>query len=235
MIWEISAYELRQVSETLKDILTDCFFAFDVDEIRLVNVDPERVVYVEYKVKPKQGTYSNSKLVYFPFYIQTLHKVMRNCQRQDMATLRFDQDILHINIYNNNNMKNSISLRGLVDDIPVYITPNKHFEAEFIYPAFHLYKIFHELGALARQVEITIHPDQVIFQAQDETGTSSCYTREVNIQYEFNGKFITKYLEKFCKTCITAYLRFRVARDYPLNVCYDLAHGSLEMSIASWG
>ena len=115
-----SAFQWKVLADTLKDILTECFFVFEPTKITMNNVDPEKVVDIFYEVRPSPDVYQCPETFKFPVYIQTVYRVLRGVKQTDTMEMSKLQDgSLKIVVYSQfGNIKNQISLCPLQDDIP---------------------------------------------------------------------------------------------------------------------
>lgn len=232
-----SAFEWKILADTLKDILTECFFIFDAKKITMNNVDPEKVVDIFYEISPGIETYHCDVPFKFPVYIQTVYRVLRGVKVADtMEMCDLPDGSLKMTVYSEfGNIKNQISLRPLKDDIPTYIRNEKTYQVGVTILNDQLYHILHDLAALSRQVNIHVQDSAITFSSKDESGTSSSYSQTFNElapSYWFSNTYLLKFLEKFTKPGISKFVSLRIDNTLPLSVVYYLENGSLEMTIA---
>lgn len=235
-----SAFKWKCLADTLKDILTECFFVFEQDKITMNNVDPQRVVDVYYAEKPdteKDQNYVCAIPFHFPCYIQTLYRVLRGVKTKDTMEMSNQYDgSLQIIVYSEFGcVKNHISLKPLKDEIPTYIRNERNYQVGISILNDQFYHIVHDLGALSRQVNIHVEDQVIKFTARDESGTESCYSQtfqELEPSYLFNNTYLLKFLEKFSKPGLEKFINIRLDHNLPLSVVYYLDHGYLEMTIA---
>lgn len=238
MFWSTSACELKSIADTLKDILTTCWFVFTQDKIELVNIDPEKVVTVKLDLRPKPQDYHCVESFSFCMYIQVLYKVLRGCKPNEQAIIQNNAGSGNLSIEirevnNNDNLKMRIILNGLQDQLPKYIVPNQMYDKSLTFNSSRLYYIFHDLGAISRVFKISCSGTSVGFQAQDESGTNLTFCEPVeNLNYKFNGAFLIKYIEKYLKPKLAKHVTLRLKEGSPLSVVYYLENGFLEMTIA---
>ena len=236
--YETSASELKTISDVLKDILAECWFVFEESSITMTNVDPEKVVVVSLFVKPKTQDYQCTSKFVFPFYIQTLYRVLRGVKPNDVAIITDGPGAsLQIDIMTMHGVKkNQIVLQPLKDNPPVFLRQQHHFDVEIKIETQQLYRILHDLSALSRKVTLTIDQEDVIFSSEDESGTSSVYSQGFpELNYHFKAMYLIKYLEKFTKPGLSDKVCIRVKQNSPLNLVSYLERGYLEMSIAPSG
>lgn len=235
--FQTSASELKSIADVLKDVLAECWFVFTPSSITMNNVDPEKVIAVNLRLNPDSSIYQCTEKIVFPFYIQTLYRVLRGVKKNDVAILQMYPEngrTLDISVLTQAGlMKNKITIQPLQDTLPSFIRHPQKYSVEIKMETHQFYHILHDLSALSRKVNIKINQDKVSFSSQDDSGTRSVFTQGFpKLNYVFNGTYLIKYLEKFCKPNLAPEIKIRVERDTPLSVVYHLEHGSLEMSIA---
>lgn len=235
MRYTTSALEWKTIADTLKDILTECFFVFDQQTITMNNVDPEKVVEVYLEITPNSSYNCPTKFV-FPIYIQTVYRVLRGVKANDTMTMEDDpQGNLVIHVYSHANvLKNQVILKSLHQNVPSFIRNARTYAVAVKFESDQLYHILHDLSALSRKVSISIKDKVVTFQSEDESGTISCYKNQFEelVHVKFHNTYLVKFLEKFTKPCLTDMIVVRIENSVPLSVVYPLANGFLEMTIA---
>jgi hypothetical protein len=232
-----SAIEWKTLADSLKDILTECFFVFEPTTISMNNVDPEKVVEVYYKITPNPETYLCTTTFHFPVYIQTIYRVLRGVKSGDTMEMRANDDA-SLSLYITSSAgvpKNEITIQPLQETIPSYIRNPRNYAVSVSILNDQLYTILHDLAALSRQVSIHVEDQVITFSAIDEGGTKSTYSQsfsELDPSYFFHNTYLTKFLEKFSKPGIQSIANLYLDSTLPLTVAYYLENGSLEMSIA---
>jgi hypothetical protein len=232
-----SAYEWKVLSDSLKDILTECFFVFESTQITMNNVDPEKVVDVYYEIRPNPETYFCKTTFKFPVYIQTVYRVLRGVKPTDtMEMMDLMDGSLKLTVHSEfGTIKNQISLRRLQEEIPTYIRNQRDYEVGVTILNDQLYHILHDLAALSRQITIRAQDSAITFSAKDESGTMSSYSQsfnELDFRYRFSNTYLLKFIEKFTKPAMNRFVTLRMHKQLPLSVVYYLENGSLEMTIA---
>lgn len=237
LLYTAKAYQFKQISETLKDILSECWFVFEMEHFTMKNVDPEKVVSVDLFVKPPRKDYNCTTRFVFPFYIQTLYRIFRGVRPNDMATIQDNHgDGLIITIHTDKGVvKNVITMKPL--NSPVISFESRpvvhHISVEF--ECSQLYSILRDLSSISRRVTLEVKEQDIIFTSEDDYGTiSTCsqFFPVINHHYLFKKTYLAKYLEKFSKPGLGMKIFMRLANDYPLEMLYNLEHGSLTMSIS---
>lgn len=233
--YRTKATELKTIADVLKDVLAECWFVFDTDIITMTNVDPEKVIAVSLYLRPDPTTYQCGRKFIFPFYIQTLYRVLRGVKSSDMAVLsEGNGGCLQIDIMTAFGvLKNQITLQPLKDSFPIFLRQQHHYEVEVRIDSRQFYHILHDLSALSRKVTVKVVHDEVSFLTEDDNGTKSIFTQAFpELDSHFTGTYLLKYLEKFSKPALADEIKIRMSQDTPLSVVYHLERGSLEMSIA---
>jgi len=235
MLWTTSAGELKAIADTLKDVLTECWFEFHDNRIVLLNVDVEKVVTVYMEIKPPPDDYTCPNTIYFATYIQLIYKVMRGSKASDMATLYSENgSSLDIQVKDaNQNTKMMISLKGLNSKASKYTIPLQIADYQLDFNTSTMYYLLHDLGAISRTFDITINNNVVTFSANDEAGTILKFSDIRNTStYSYKQTFLTKYVEKYLKPKLCKFVTLRFRQNAPLSVVFHLSHGFLEMTMA---
>lgn len=237
LFYKCKAQKMKQISETLKDILAECWFVFDSSSITMRNVDPEKVVSVHLFLKPPQNEYLCTSKLTFPFYIQTLYRIFRGVRQGDMATFHDIADgsgSILISIHTESNiLKNEIRMRPLQSQGLDFITPPVKYDVDVTFESGQLYNILRDLSSLSRKIVIKIDGHHVNLIAEDDYGTVSTHNQYFDVlNYNFHATYLSKYLEKFSKPGLGDHIVLRIRRDMPLTALYNLEHGSLTMSIS---
>lgn len=231
------ASNLKTLADSLKDILTECWFQFEKDHITMVNVDPEKVIAVQYFQRPPVLTYVCSEPFTFPFYIQTLYRVLRGVRSNDEAKLWCSGTSmpLTISIFSSTGvMKNTITIAPLNITPSQYIKPHLQYDVEVNIESQQFYHILHDLSAISRKLRIKMLGNTIEFMGSDECGTTSSFEQSFPqlANQVFDATYLLKYLEKFAKPAVSPHLTLKLQRDQPLSVVYHLENGFLEMTIA---
>jgi len=237
LFYTCKAQKLKQISETLKDILAECWFVFDSTSIVMRNVDPEKVVSVHLYLRPPSDQYRCTSEFTFPFYIQTLYRIFRGVRLGDMATI---QDIpngggaILISIHTEKGvLKNEIRMKPLQSQGLYFLTPPIKYDVDITFESCQLYNILRDLSSLSRKVVLQIDGRYVSLIAEDDYGTISTHRQDFDIlNYQFKNTYLSKYLEKFSKPGLGESITLRVCQGVPLTALYNLEHGSLTMSIS---
>lgn len=236
LFYTCKAQKLKQISETLKDILAECWFDFDTTCITMMNVDPEKVVSIHLCLSPPVEDYKCTTQIKFPFYIQTLYRIFRGARLGDKATI---QDIpssggsLLISIYTEKGvLKNEVRMKPLNSDSLSFRSFSR-FDVEISFESSQLYNILRDLSSLSRKVMLTIDGHDVKFTSEDDYGTISTFRQDFDIlNYQFKNTYLSKYLEKFSKPGLGDIIILRISNGNPLTALYNLEHGFLTMSIS---
>ena len=235
LYYQISALQLKTIADVLKDVLAECWFVFEPSKIHMTNVDPEKVVSVSLQLQPTSDTYQCTTKFTFPFYIQTLYKVLRGVKPDDVAILKDGAGhSLCIDILTNNVLRSSITLQPLNDPFPTFLQQAHQYDAEYKLDAKELYRVLHDLSALSRKVCIHVNNQELKFTSEDETGSAIMFTQTFpsTSTYNFQGVYLIKYLEKFAKPNLAKDVFLLLHHRSPLTLVYRWEYGSLEMSIA---
>lgn len=234
MKYTCSASHLKTIADVLKDILTECWLVFESNKISMTNVDPEKVIAVNLEIVPSSDYECESRFV-FPFYIQTLYKVLRGAKPHDTAILsNGPADVIQISILSGSKiLKNQIVLQPLQNVLPVtYVKQKKTNAIEIHINTNQLYHILHDLSALSRKMTIIGNGGNLEFTAKDDCGSISVFSQAVSTDINFRGTYLIKYLEKFTKPALESEVVVGLSPGEPLSVLYTMENGCLELSIA---
>lgn len=233
----MDAFELRMVAESLKDIMVECWFLFTPNFIRMTNVDPEKVIMAEYYVNMPSDKYSCTSEFRFPIYIHTLYRLLRTAKRGETVILQSneDQTFMYISVF-----KATGHLKTQSRLYPLTTTPDLTIHNAIIYkdcfsiPTMDLYQVVHEMVNFSRHVTFEVYEGMLNIHCQDEMKTflrSSLPGADIDGPWE--GTFLGRYIEKFCKSNLRKNVVLRVEQNCPMTISYELEYGHLSMSIAS--
>lgn len=234
----MDAFELRMVTESLKDIMVECWFLFTPKFIRMTNVDPEKVIMTEYYVNLPSEKYTCPVEFRFPIYIHTLYRLLRTAKRGETVMLQSDTDHAYICI---SVFKENGDLKTQSRISPLTTTPDLTIRNAIIYkncfsiPTLELYRVIHEMVNFSRHVTMEIENGVLDVHCQDEMKTflrSSLPCDDI-LKTRWEGTFLGRYIEKFCKSNLRKNVILRVEQNCPMTISYELEYGHLSMSIAS--
>lgn len=238
MKWSVSAKELKTVADTLKDVLTQCWFIFDVKEISMLNVDPEKIARIVLRIQPDTTRYSlNSQAIIFTTYMQTIYKVMRGSKVKDTAMITIDENDtskMIIEIFEGDGTrKNLIHLVSMTNEYPRFSIPTLPYKSSLIINTSVLYHMLHDLSVVSREFTFEFSTGYLRLCAQDDCGTvKSHWTKFDGIEGSHKGKYLIKYAEKFCKPRLAKFVEIQFGKGFPLTFTFKIEDGYLEMSIA---
>lgn len=237
LFYTCKAQKLKQISETLKDILAECWFNFETTSITMRNVDPEKVVSVHLFMRPPQDEYQCTSPITFPFYIQTLYRIFRGVRQGDTATIKdipASNGSIHISIHNENGiLKNEIHMKPLQSECLSFSSPPIRYDVDITFETAQLYNILRDLSSLSRKVVLQFEGTDVSLIAEDDYGTISTHRQQFDILSYYSKKtYLSKYLEKFSKPGLGERITLFVCEGIPLKAVYNLEHGFLTMSIS---
>lgn len=233
---------LKTMADVLKDILIECWFTFETRKITMTNVDPEKIVAIHLELQPSDK-YACTTEFQFPFYIQTLYKVLRGVKARDVAILTDGpNNVLQIAILEKGEItKNQITLQPLQNVLPVVYARHPFIaeSPEMEFDTADLYRILHDLSAVSRKIGIMVQDQTITFTAQDDCGSISVFSKPFLSYpvktYQYKETFLIKYLEKFAKPTLKKTITLRLTPGAPLSAIYKLENGFLELSIAPLG
>lgn len=238
MKWSVSAREFKTIADTLKDVLTQCWFLFSPQGIQMFNVDPEKVALVRLDIQPDSTKYTCNESITFSTYMQTIYKVMRGSKNQDTATITIEDTsdplAMYIEIFEGDGTKkNVICLSNMADKYPKFVIPTTSYKYSIRMNTTNLYHIFHDLSVVSREFIFDFSNCQLKMSAKDDCGTVKSHWIKFEGQPgNHKGKYLIKYAEKFCKPRLSKFVTIRFSPGMPLSLLFDVEDGFLEMSIA---
>jgi hypothetical protein len=244
--YEFDAFQIRNVFDVLKDLLTHCWLVFHNGDLVITNIDPEKIIHVHCRLTPVSISCpsgdSNSLLKRFEFstYAQTIYKMFRATSIGQKATISLDRE--------NNQLTFAISKSGFslisrltslsIDRMSLELSSPIMIDVQNLATVY-LHKIMYTLSSVSRLADVNWNNDGITFRANDNIQTdvrieNTFTTSEVNKEpFNYNVKIIIKYLEKFCNKNLGKQLSFGLGIDGQIIVAYDLQNGDLCLTMAS--
>lgn len=235
--WKTGAYDFRLTVESMKDIMVECWFSFQPRHVRMNNVDPEKAVLIEYYMNPPSESYTcHRRYFYFPLYVNTLHQIVRTARRTDnLEVMSNDETTLTFILKDQHDHQKSQHEVRRLNVAPYFRAERGYVETDTcVLKTGDLYRILHDIIHFSRHVTFTAQHDKMHLQANDELGTLVTYTLPITVlNIPYQGTYLTRFLEKFCKSRLRETIILRVKEHAPLTVSFELPDGHLSMSIAS--
>jgi len=237
--------QFKSLLECLKELLTEVNMEFiEGKGIRLVSIDPGKVAMVHLIINDVEYFYTKGTVV-AGINMSFLYRMVRSLSTGDFMEWRIyedDPNVMHIELSNNERRTNTINKVKLLDLDEMEISiPRVEFDRVVSMPSTDLAKHIREVVTISNFVTIRGTKTTLEFIAEGEMATSHITIKPtasgLNWKYsedmdDIDGKFIVKYLEKFCKCNVDTNVELFLKNDYPLILRYELSIGTLRFCIA---
>ena len=240
---------IKILSESLKEILTDCNFIIDKNGIRLLAMDSTHTVLIHMKLDSENfEEFYCPKKVIVGLNMLNLFKLIKTMTNSDTLTLFMDKDNENqIGLRINNADKKTQTTYKLnlldLDEDEIKIPPAE-FDTELTMPSNDFQKIIRDMISIGENVQIQSFGTTLKLCckgdfAQQETvlgetseGLSFSQTQDPNKPTD--GNFSLKYLILFTKcTNLCNLINIYIKNDYPLIMKYNVASlGSIKLCLA---
>lgn len=237
--------QFKSLLECLKELLTEVNMEFiEGKGMRLVSIDPGKVAMVHLIVNDIEYFYAKGTVV-AGINMSFLYRMVRSLATGDLMEWRIyedDPNVIHIELSNNERRTNTINKVKLLDLDEMEISiPRVEFDRVVSMPSTDLAKHIREVVTISNFVTIRGTKSTLEFIAEGDMATSHITIKPtasgLNWKYsedmdDIDGKFIVKYLEKFCKCNVDTNVELFLKNDYPLILRYELSIGTLRFCIA---
>lgn len=238
MIWRISVRDLKLIIDLLRDILLQVWLEFDPMGIRFLSVDPEKVASIIMRLSPSAQEYKCSDSFVFSFYIQSLFKILRGANKNEVAVLtcfKENQNEMVVRITGNENQCFLIHRiqEPKPDYMPIPVPLVDTYVVKMDGDAF--YTIIKDLGAVGKLLEVSANEEKrIIFGTRDALGTTAEYVLQDQLaKSEFPPQYyIIKYIEKFTKPGLTEKIVIEFGRGETIRFVWNMDFGYLALSVA---
>lgn len=239
------AIQWKTLLDVLKDLITEVNFKFQPDLVKLVSLDPGKIGMVHLVVN-KLEYYYCPREVYVGVYVAYLYKILRSVTTSHHLEWRIRKDnptILEIIVSNSDRrIYTTHRIKILALDIEDVIIPQVQFEYVISMPSADLQKYVKELSHVSNVLIIRGSGKDVEFAAVGDLGETiitvsptpsglNWISKNIEEEY-FEGKFFSKYLEKFSKAQVDSTVELYVKSKYPLILKYNMVFGTLRFCIA---
>lgn len=253
MNFEHNAYEIRNLFDIMKDIVTDVTMVFDKEGLSIRAIDPEKVISVNMLInKPSKYSFQFPSPIYIGVNMQNLYKIIRGVTNLHVIAFEVAKDLQNVlKIVIRHPATGVVSTTSLYSlDIPKNqpILPAYVFDGVCRLPTMQIQRTIKDLSHGSKKITIASSTDndssaQLCFSSK---GTSYVYTTSISIspakdglmwlyknKDKLSGEYITKYIERFCKPTVGKTIELSFKADGLLSLCYPfLSVGELSMTIA---
>jgi len=242
---------VRQLTEALKEILTDTNIIINKNGIKIITMDPSHTVLVHIKLhseKFEKFYISESEDLTIGISMICLYKLIKTMSNNDTLSLYIEKDDpnrLGIRIENgdkNTLTKYKLNLMDLNNE-QIDIPPAT-FESVLMMPSSNFQKICKDMHNIADDIEIKSVGKQLVFSCKGDYAEQETIFGETNSGMSFiennspndviQGVFSLKYLVLFTKcTPLCNTIELYLKNDYPLIIKYNVGNlGDVKLCIA---
>jgi proliferating cell nuclear antigen len=248
-LWTSKTLPIKNLSELLRDLLTEGNLECSEDGIKLLSVDPTRTVLVHLKLfGNKFEEYKCDGNMVIGLNLEDFFKIIKNMENVDTLRLFVDKDDVNsigIERFNKEeNITNTIYLSLM--DIPLYersIPPAK-FDSVIVMSSSRFQRICREIFQFSEKIEITSVGNQLSFKGYNTTVKQEIVVKPANsgMKFESNenpdqivqGVFDLKHLVQFSKCAnLSEKIRIHFKNNFPLVIQSDVSDiGIIKLCLA---
>lgn len=237
--------QFKSLLECLKELLTEVNVEFVENKgIRLVSIDPGNIAMVHLVINALEFFYALGTVT-AGINMAFLYKMIRSLTSGDFMEWRIYEDSphqMHIELSNNERQTRTINTIKLLDLDEVDISiPHVEFDRVVSMPSSELAKHIREMVSISNFITIRGTSTTLEFIAEGDMASSHITIKPtasgLNWKHsetvdDIEGKFITKYLEKFSKATPDQNVEIFLKKDFPLVARYELSIGTLRFVVA---
>ncbi|KAJ1629455.1 proliferating cell nuclear antigen [Pavlovales sp. CCMP2436] len=242
---------LKKVIEALKDLVNEANFDISSTGIQLQAMDSSHVSLCALVMKAEGFDHFRcDRSMPLGINLLSMAKVLKCCNKDDIVTLKAEDDGDSINFMFESKDQDKISdfeLKLMDIDSEHLGIPETDYKATVTMNALEFSRICSDLSILGETVAISVGKDGVKFSVSGEMGTGNMTVRDngssdvkegdrVDIEMEepVNLNFAMRYLKSFAKAApLCDRVQLCLSRDVPLLVKYDIPNfGSLSYYLA---
>ncbi|RPB19825.1 proliferating cell nuclear antigen [Terfezia boudieri ATCC MYA-4762] len=240
---------LKRVIEAIKDLVPDCNFDCNDTGIALQAMDNSHVALVAMLLRADGfSPYRCDRNIALGINLNSLTKVLRCAQNEDMITLKADDapDSLNLVFENTENERISEYDIKLMDIDQEHLgIPDTEYSASITLPTAEFQRICRDLSQLSESVAIEATKEGVKFSCSGDIGNGSVTLRthqnvdkpelstKVDLTEPVNLTFSLKYLVNFCKaSSLSQTVTLSLSNEVPLLVEYKMDNGYVRFYLA---
>lgn len=252
MNFQHNAYEIRNLFDIMKDVVTDVCIVFSKTDISIRTVDPENIVVVNMIIQnPDKYSFEFDDPVYIGVNMQNLYKLIRGATSVHQIQFEIHKDTQNV-------LKIIIShpSTGIVSTTSLYSLDMKKsqpilspytYDAVCRLPTAQMLRAIKDLSHGSKKITISSSKEDSAANLWfSSSGMSYVYTTSIAIspsqdglmwiyknKDKLNGQYITKYIERFCKPTVGKLIELSFKEDGLLTLSYPLMKlGELSMTVA---
>lgn len=240
---------LKRVIEAIKDLVPDCNFDCNDTGIALQAMDNSHVALVAMLLRADGfSPYRCDRNIALGINLNSLTKVLRCAQNEDMITLKAEDapDSLNLVFENTENDRISEYDIKLMDIDQEHLgIPDTEYSASITLPTAEFQRICRDLSQLSESVAIEATKEGVKFACSGDIGNGSVTLRthqnvdkpelstKVDLTEPVNLTFSLKYLVNFCKaSSLSQTVTLSLSNEVPLLVEYKMDNGYVRYYLA---
>ena len=236
---------IRNLIESVKEILTDVNITFNNDGIRCTAIDGSETALVYFKLESdKFEYYEVSEETDVGVSMQSLFKLMRTVTNHDTVSMViFNNDKYVLNIYVENTDKNTVthSKMKLLDiDKEQYDIPDIKFNNIINMRCIDFQRYCKEMLSISNEIELSCEGDVFKLTCHGDFASQSIEIRECNNKVMDDDQKVTsecfslKFINLFVKsTSLCQNVEIYLKKEYPLVLVYRIGNlGSIKFCLS---
>lgn len=238
--------QFKTLMESLKELLTEVNMEFiEGAGVKLVSIDPGCVAMIHLEINAVEYFFAKGKVT-AGISILLLYRIIRSLTSGDYMEWRIYEDEPHsmyVEFSNNERRTNTINKIKLLDldEMSIHI-PHVEFDRVVSMPSSEFSKHVKEMTNISKLITIRATKNTLEFVAEGDmatihitvqpTASGLNWKHSEDSMEDIEGKFIVKYLDKFCKCNVNNNVELFLKNDFPLVFRYELSIGTLRFCIA---
>ncbi|KAI5786367.1 proliferating cell nuclear antigen [Peziza echinospora] len=240
---------LKRVVEAVKDLVQDCNFDCNDTGIALQAMDNSHVALVSMLLRADGfSPYRCDRNIALGINLNSLTKVLRCAQNEDMITLKAEDapDSLNLVFENSENDRISEYDIKLMDIDQEHLgIPETEYAASITLPSPDFQRICRDLSQLSESVAIEATKEGIKFSCSGDIGNGSVTLRQhqnidkdelstkIDLTEPVALTFSLKYLVNFCKaSSLSPTVTLKLSNEVPLLVEYKMENGYVRFYLA---
>lgn len=229
---------IRNLFETLKDVLQDCNLIFDDHGMKCLQMDNNNNIIVSVKLNASSfEEYACRHRLVVGINVGNMFRLIKNIGQSDTLIMRVseeDSNVMKMHIENfDKNMRSSFEMNLLdIEEVKLEI-PVTTFDVVLTMPSVDFQRVCRDLSVLSETIEIESTGDKLVLRAQGDFARQSVEMGEIENGLYFANKsgrdaictkYSLKYMNLFSKasilcTTVDMYLK----NNFPMILSYTVA------------
>lgn len=243
------AVVMKRVIESIRDLVKNCNFDCSEEGISLQAMDDSHIALVSFKLGVEAfSTYRCDRNIPLGINVESLMKVLRSGNNDDVLTLRAEDQGSTLNLIFEDSTQDRISeysLKLMEIDQESMAIPETDYKVTITMPSAEFQRICRDMNVLSESVKIEVTKDGVRFSADGEIGAGSIHLKpKTNLEDESKSvkievedpvtlSFNLKYLLFTCKSgSLANVVTLNLSPDIPILIKYKLPAGHVQFFLA---